>query len=237
MTVRRGLKTAVGISMMVVTAARCGSNSSAPPTSPTAVPTVAPTPVPTPVGIVLPAGMVCDPTPPPLLRLKVVEWRRHGNGWVLDSSPEVPNVDNYCDRVGFGSWKFCFTRPEGHPQRVACDYLVTGTAKDTGRWGPTWTVDVTGDDHTARGIQGSQPQTADPASAGSQREKNPSVAAQVEPRFPCGVDCLARDGPARLGREKETADTPRPAPNRLPSGAKARLSYPHQSAPMRWAME
>jgi len=141
MTMRRGLKTAVGISMMVVTVARCGSNSSAPPTSPTAVPTVAPTPVPTPVGIVLPAGMVCDPTPPPLLRLKAVEWRRHGNGWVLDSSPEVPNVDNYCDRVGFGSWKFCFTRPEGHPQRVACDYLVTGTAKDTGRWGPTWTVD------------------------------------------------------------------------------------------------
>ena len=141
MTIRRGLKTAFGISMMVVTAARCGSNSSAPPTSPTAVPTVAPTPVPTPVGIVLPAGMVCDPTQPPLLRLKVVEWRRHGNGWVLDSSPEVPNVDHYCDRVGFGNWKFCFTRPEGHPQRVACDYLVTGTAKDTGRWGPTWTVD------------------------------------------------------------------------------------------------
>jgi hypothetical protein len=85
--------------------------------------------------------MVCDPTPPPLLRLNVGEWRRHGDGWILDSSPVVPNIDHYCDRAGFGDWKFCFTRPEGDPQRIACDYLVTGQAKDTGRWGPTWTVD------------------------------------------------------------------------------------------------
>lgn len=141
MRVHRGLTTAAGISMMVVTAARCGSSSSAPPTSPTPVPIVAPTAVPTPAGIVLPAGMVCDPTPPPLLRLKVGEWRRHGEGWILDSNPVVANVDHYCERAGFGDWKFCFTRPEDHPQRVACDYLVTGTAKDTGRWGPTWTVD------------------------------------------------------------------------------------------------
>ena len=47
-------------------------------------------------------------------------------------------MDHYCDRVGFGDWKFCETRPEGHPERVACDYLVTGKAEDTGRWGPTW---------------------------------------------------------------------------------------------------
>jgi hypothetical protein len=40
--------------------------------------------------------------------------------------------------VGFGDWKFCDTRLEGDPQRVACDYLVTGKAQDTGRWGPTW---------------------------------------------------------------------------------------------------
>ncbi len=124
-----------------VVVARCGSSAATTPTTPKPVPTVAPTPVPTPVGIVLPAGMVCDPTPPPLLRLAVSEWRQHGDGWVLNSDPVVPNVDHYCDRVGFGDWKFCFTRSEGDAQRVACDYLVTGIAKDTGRWGPTWTVD------------------------------------------------------------------------------------------------
>ena len=41
-------------------------------------------------------------------------------------------------RVGFGNWKFCDTRPEGHPEREACDYLVTGKAQENGRWGPTW---------------------------------------------------------------------------------------------------
>jgi hypothetical protein len=61
-----------------------------------------------------------------------------GDRKVLDSKPLVVNVDHYCDKVGFGDWKFCDTRPEGHPERVACDYLVTGKAEDTGRWGPTW---------------------------------------------------------------------------------------------------
>jgi hypothetical protein len=61
-----------------------------------------------------------------------------GGRIVLDSKPLVANIDHYCDRVGFGDWKFCDTRPEGDAQRVACDYLVTGKAEDTGRWGPTW---------------------------------------------------------------------------------------------------
>jgi hypothetical protein len=61
-----------------------------------------------------------------------------GGRVVLDSKPIVANVDDYCDRVGFGDWKFCDTRPEGHPQRAACDYMATGRAEDTGRWGPTW---------------------------------------------------------------------------------------------------
>jgi hypothetical protein len=61
-----------------------------------------------------------------------------GDRKVLDSKPLVVNVDGYCERVGFGNWKFCETRPEGHAERVACDYLVTGKAEDTGRWGPTW---------------------------------------------------------------------------------------------------
>ena len=61
-----------------------------------------------------------------------------GGRTVLDSKPVVLNVDRYCEVVGFGDWKFCDTRPEGDPQRVACDYLATGKATDTGRFGPTW---------------------------------------------------------------------------------------------------
>ena len=76
-------------------------------------------------------------TPPPLLRMQLSVFQPHGDGVLLDSKPLVPNVDHYCDRVGFGDWKFCETRPEGHPERVACDYLATGKA-DNGRWGPTW---------------------------------------------------------------------------------------------------
>jgi hypothetical protein len=95
-----------------------------------------------PAGIVLPAGMVCDPTPPPLYRMLPQMWKeRGGGGWILDSKPQVMNVDNYCDRVGFGAYRFCDTRREGDPQRVACDYLAVGQASDTGRWGPTWTLD------------------------------------------------------------------------------------------------
>lgn len=119
----------------------CGGDSPSTPQPPT--PTTAPSPTPTspPAGIVLPPGMVCDPTPPPLLGIKAAMWRGHGEGWVLDSNPIVPNVDGYCDRVGVGDWQFCPTRPEGDPQREACDYLAIGQASDTGRWGPTWTID------------------------------------------------------------------------------------------------
>ena len=137
----RDLKAVVGISLVLVTTARCGSSSSTPPTSPTPVPTVAPTAVPTPAGIVLPAGMVCDPTPPPLRRVLPQMWRPRGNGWILDTKPQVMNVDSYCQRTGQGGGAWCDTRIEGDPQRVACDYLAVGQASDTGRWGPSWTYD------------------------------------------------------------------------------------------------
>lgn len=123
---------------------QCGSNASTPTANPTPVatsspkPTPTPTPTPTPVSG-LPAGMVCSsPTPPPLLRMHLKIHADEGGRLVLDSKPLVVNVDHYCDKVGFGDWKFCDTRPEGNPERVACDYLATGKAEDTGRWGPTW---------------------------------------------------------------------------------------------------
>ncbi|MGE5127413.1 MAG: hypothetical protein ACM3PV_14060 [Betaproteobacteria bacterium] len=122
--------------------AHCGGGSSGgqgPSTLPTQPATTTTT---RPAGIVLPAGMVCDPTPPPLYRMEPKMWmQRGGGGWILDSKPRVMNVDNYCDRVGIGAGRFCDTRPEGNPQRQACDYLAVGQASDTGRWGPTWTLD------------------------------------------------------------------------------------------------
>ncbi len=113
---------------------QCGSSS----------PTVQPTPTPTtttptttlPSGG-LPAGMVCSPTPPPLYGMKVTIFTYNPDRILLDSKPLVMNVDNYCDRVGIGSGQYCDTRPEGDPQRVACDYLATGIS-NTGRWGPSW---------------------------------------------------------------------------------------------------
>lgn len=124
---------AVGIGVLV----HCGGGTT-PTQPPTTVPTVPATTTTTvPAGIVLPAGMVCDPTPPPLYRMEPKKWRRHGAGWIFDSAPAVWNVDNYCQRVGL-SGKFCATRPEGDPQRVACDYLAVGISPETGRWGPTW---------------------------------------------------------------------------------------------------
>ena len=121
----------------------CGSEPSASPT-PVRTPVVVagPTPAPTPAkSATLPPGMVCDPTPPPMLRMNVKIHGYEGSRIVFDSKPVVLNVNGYCDRVGFGDWKFCDTRPEGHPQRTACDYLVTGISPETDRWGPTWFFD------------------------------------------------------------------------------------------------
>ena len=127
-------------SLVIAIVALGGCGSDTPTVSPTPRPTATPTPTPTPTpaGIVLPTGMTCSPTPPPLLRMQIGIHSDDGGRVILDSKPLVANVDDYCHRVGLGSGKFCDTRPEGHAERVACDYLATGIAKDTGRWGPTW---------------------------------------------------------------------------------------------------
>jgi len=133
----------LGVAAAGMLLARCGSNSSSPTAGPTpAVIVSSPSPSSTPTpgtSSGLPAGMVCSsPTPPPLLRMSLKIHAGEPRRFVLDSKPLVVNENGYCDKVGFGDWKFCETRPEGDPQREACDYLVTGKAQDTGRWGPTW---------------------------------------------------------------------------------------------------
>ncbi len=120
----------------------CGSDDPSTPT-PVRTPIVAasptPLPSPTPRAATLPKGMTCgSPTPPPMLRMNVKIHGYEGNRIVFDSKPIVPNTDGYCDKAGFGDWKYCDTRPEGHPERAACDYLVAGMSSETDRWGPTW---------------------------------------------------------------------------------------------------
>jgi hypothetical protein len=63
---------------------------------------------------------------------------RGPNKWTLDVTPQVHDGD-YCTKVGFVGRLDCPVRPEGAPDRLACEIYDIGYAKDTGRPGPTWT--------------------------------------------------------------------------------------------------
>ena len=66
--------------------------------------------------------------------------------WNLDSTPLVGHNPGYCRRIGFTDGRSeCPVRPEGAPDRVACENWRVGRAKDTGLPGPTWIhVDAAG---------------------------------------------------------------------------------------------
>jgi hypothetical protein len=126
----------------VLTFVACGGDGPTPTAAPTPV-AVVPTPTPQPAtpapAKTLPAGMVCDPTPPPLYGLVLKVHNDTGGRKTLDSRPMVMNVGDFCEKAGFASSaKFCFTRTEGDSQAPACDYLAVGRSAQTGRWGPTW---------------------------------------------------------------------------------------------------
>jgi hypothetical protein len=128
----------------------CGSNSTTTPNpNPSATPLPGPAPVPTPTPDPL-AGLKAqcgEPMPTPLFGVKVSVQLDNGFRKLVDSRPVVENVgqgtaDSYCAKVGFDARAiYCDTRPEGHPQREACDILVVGKAPDTGRYGPSWSKD------------------------------------------------------------------------------------------------
>ncbi len=85
----------------------------------------------------------CDaPSPPPISRFNVKIHLRGPNSWTLDSTPLVGPDAAYCATIGFTDGRAnCPVRPEGHPEREACETLAVGTAIDTGRPGPTWQHD------------------------------------------------------------------------------------------------
>jgi hypothetical protein len=118
-----------------------------------AAPAPQPTPTPTPVPeddiiVVTPgggdgsttSGTCGEPFPPPVSRFNVKVHSHQSDRYVLDATPLVgPDVE-YCRRIGFDDRSFCPVRPEGDPERQACEAATVGAADDTGRPGPTWTV-------------------------------------------------------------------------------------------------
>jgi hypothetical protein len=80
-----------------------------------------------------------QPLPPAISVVDVKLHLRGTENWVLDSTPLVGPDAEYCRKIGFTDGRsMCPVRPEGNPQRSACELYAVGRAKDTGRAGPTW---------------------------------------------------------------------------------------------------
>ena len=105
--------------------------------SPTPTPAPGPTPTPTPAP---PNASGCgDPLPPPISRMgPPTSTSGARTSGLSDVTPQVHDGD-YCTKVGFVGRLDCPVRPEGAPDRFACEIYAIGYAKDTGRPGPTWT--------------------------------------------------------------------------------------------------
>ncbi len=124
------------------------------PTAPAPQPTPTPTPGTTPDVDPLPAvpggggdkggtpSPGCgDPVPPPVSRINVKLHGRQDDRAILDSTPLVGPDVVYCRKIGYDDGRaFCPVRPEGHPERQACETARVGRASDTGRPGPTWSA-------------------------------------------------------------------------------------------------
>jgi hypothetical protein len=82
-----------------------------------------------------------EPAPPSVSRINVKVQGRLPDGALLDATPLVGPNGAYCRMIGFTDGRsFCPVRPEGHPEREACEAARVGRAADTGRPGPTWTA-------------------------------------------------------------------------------------------------
>lgn len=87
-----------------------------------------------------PTGSGCGrPYPPPISRMACKLHLKGIEYYTLDSTALVGPDSNYCASVGFTDGRsICPVRPEGAPDRHACENWRTGDAKDNGRPGPTW---------------------------------------------------------------------------------------------------
>lgn len=87
-----------------------------------------------------PVGSGCGrPYPPPISRLSCKVHLKGIEYYTLDSTPQVGPDVSYCASIGFTDGRsICPVRPEGAPDRTACEAWRVGDAKDSGRSGPTW---------------------------------------------------------------------------------------------------
>ena len=82
-----------------------------------------------------------EPAPPAVTQINVSVHGRQADRVVLDSTPLVGPSAAYCRQIGFTDGRlYCPVRPEGHPERLACEAARVGRAADTGRVGPTWSA-------------------------------------------------------------------------------------------------
>lgn len=157
------MKRALLVSLLAasVVAGSCGDEATAPvgpeslpnaaaliPSAPAPQPTPTPTPgavpdeepLPADAGGVASAGCG-EPAPPAVRQIKVTVHGTQAARAVLDSTPLVGPNAAYCRQIGFTDGRlFCPVRPEGHPERAACEAARVGRAADTGRVGPTWSA-------------------------------------------------------------------------------------------------
>jgi hypothetical protein len=112
-----------------------------PTATPTPTPTGTPTPAPTPTPSTGSSG--CGtPVPPPVTKMNTYIHIKGPNQWTLDTTPLVGPDVAYCLSIGFTDGRSrCPVRTEGSPDREACELVYVGYAEDTGRPGPTWTLD------------------------------------------------------------------------------------------------
>ena len=89
-----------------------------------------------------PSGSGCGkPYPPPIDHFNSKIWQPGREYVTFDSTPVVGPDGEYCRLAGFSDGRvYCPVRSEGSNERVACEAWRVGKAKDTGRDGPTWTL-------------------------------------------------------------------------------------------------
>jgi hypothetical protein len=87
-----------------------------------------------------PIGSGCGrPYPPVVTRFNCKVHIKGPEYYTLDSTPIVGHDAEYCASIGFTDGRsLCPVRPEGAPDREACEAWRVGKAQDTGRPGPTW---------------------------------------------------------------------------------------------------
>ena len=92
-----------------------------------------------------PSGSCSNPSPGAVSRIDVKVHIYGASRLILDATPLVGPDANYCKAIGYTDGRrYCPTRPEGDPERGACDAALVGTASDTGRIGPTWSANGKG---------------------------------------------------------------------------------------------